>query len=178
MKVTIKGLGRLKNKVGKLPKLIEEGYMNADTEIVEAIEGLAKSRLQANTQHSQGNTNYVKSEVREEGGNKVSSIYTDKDTNIYKELGTGPVGESSQKDMPTDFHPVYTQKPWFFPVASVDMDLTALYGMRKLKLGDAEFYMSSGQPARPWLYPSYRDVMEKSDQIYKRNISEAIRKGL
>lgn len=178
MRVTVKGLGRLKSKINKLPQLIQEGYKAADEEILDAIEGQAKNALKKNTRLSDDNSYYVKSETREENGKTISSVYTDKDTNIYKELGTGPVGEKSQKDIPADFHPVYTQHAWFFPATEENRVLTTIYKWDTIMLGDTEFYMSFGQPARPWLYPAYRNIMNDSDIYYKRNISKALRKGL
>ncbi|KLD60874.1 hypothetical protein WP50_06795 [Lactiplantibacillus plantarum] len=49
-------------------------------------------------------------------------------------LGTGRVGEESQKDLPDGFTPVYRQTPWFIPADDVDTDLSELYGMPKIEI--------------------------------------------
>ena len=93
-------------------------------------------------------------------------------------MGTGQVGQASQKDLPPGMNPVYTQEPWFFPVDSVDIDLNAIYGMPIIKIQGKEFYRTNGQPARPFLYPALKEGTENAADIYKQHIQKSIRGGL
>lgn len=80
--------------------------------------------------------------------------------------------------MPEDIHPVYSQEPWFFPADAVDVDLEAIYGMPKIKINGKEFYRTSGQPARPYMYPAFKEGMEHADEVFKEHVQKNLRKGL
>lgn len=180
MGVEIKGLERLRRKVSALPGVVEQAVYDATFEITEEIQGSAESRLASSIKHGSGElVGSVKNEVVQDNSrNFIGRVWTDKKTGIFRELGTGPVGQASKKDLPPGVTPVYTQTPWFFPVASVVEDLTMLYGIPKIEIQGVQFYRTSGQPARPWLYPSYREVMERAEEIYQRHVQEALKRGL
>lgn len=180
MGVQIKGLESLRRKVNLAPKLIKDAVFEATFEITEEVQGNAESRLQSGIKHSSGELGgSLKNEVVEgKSGEFIGRVWSDKKTSIFRELGTGPVGQASTKDLPLGITPVYTQVPWFFPVSEVANDLTALYGIPKITIQGVDFYRTSGQPARPFLYPAFREVMERSEEIYQKHISQALQKGL
>lgn len=66
--------------------------------------------------------------------------------------------------------PVYTQGPWFIPANEVP-DLEALYGMLRITIQDNDFFVTRGQPARPWLYPALKQGMEEAPEIYRDKIN-------
>lgn len=181
MGVEIRGLNRLKGKLGKVSGSAQKGVEHAVYEITQEVSGRASSNLQSSVKHGTGElAGSVKDEVTtNSNGNYVGRVFSDKSTAMYREFGTGPNGEKSPKDLPPGVTPVYTQKAWFFPVSSSIEDLTALYGIPKIEIQGVEFYKTSGQPARPWLYPALKYVEENmAEDILKRNVQEAIRKGL
>lgn len=177
MKVTIKGMSSLNRKLGILPKLTNEAIYNATNEVTETVKGYAESNLQSSVKHASGElSGSVKSETEIEDQKKVvGRVWTDKKQGIFREFGTGPVGQKSTKDLPSGITPVYTQKPWFFPVASVSLDLTELYGMFKLTINNVEFYKTSGQPARPWLYPALKKAPDIAPGIYKEHVQKKLK---
>lgn len=180
MGVEVRGLDRLRNKISMVSASAKKGAENAVREMTEEVRGTAESKLQSSIKHPTGElAGSVKDEVTTDSDGKlVGRVFSDKETAIFREFGTGPNGEKSTKDLPQGFTPVYTQKAWFFPVSSSVEDLTALYGIPKIEIQGVEFYRTSGQPARPWLYPSLKEVQERSDEILERNVAEAIKKGL
>lgn len=181
MGVEIRGLGRLKSKLGKVSASAQKGAEQAIYEITQEVSGRASSNLQSSIKHGTGElAGSVKDEVTtKSSGEILGHVWTDKKEGLFREMGTGPVGEKSAKDLPPGVTPVYTQKAWFFPVSSSIEDLTALYGIPKIEIQGVEFYKTSGQPARPWLYPALKYVEENlANEIVKRNVSDAIRKGL
>lgn len=181
MGVEVRGLDRLKGKLGKVSTYTQKGVESAVYEIIQEVSGRASSNLQSSVKHGTGElAGSVKDEVVTKSSGEITGhVWTDKKEGLFREMGTGPVGEKSTKDLPPGITPVYTQKAWFFPVSSSIEDLTALYGIPKIEIQGVEFYRTSGQPARPWLYPALKYVEENMAQdILKHNINDAIKKGL
>lgn len=176
MNVEIRGLDSLRSKLKKLPSIVQEATVSATYEIVEETTTRAVSRIQSSVKNGSGElAASVKNEVVKDGNGKVvGRVWSDKETAIFREFGTGPVGEASPKDLPPGVNPVYTQERWFIPVELVSVDLEAIYGIPKLKVQDKEFFVTRGQPARPWLYPSLKEGEELAPEIFK----DHIRKGL
>lgn len=177
MGVEIRGMDRLRAKVGKLSKVMEQAAHDATKEIVELIKNAAELRLQSSIKYSSGELiNSLKDEVVVNADNKiVGRVWSDKKQAVFRELGTGPVGEASPKDLPEGINPVYTQERWFIPASEVAVDLNALYGMPKITIQGKEFYITSGQPARPFLYPSLKDLIPQAPDIYKEHVQSKLR---
>jgi len=175
--IEIRGMDRLRAKVGKLSKTLEQAAYDATKEIVELIKNAAELRLQSSIKYSSGELiNSLKDEVVVNADNKiVGRVFSDKKQSIFRELGTGPVGEASPKDLPEGINPVYTQERWFIPASEVAVDLNALYGMPKITIQGKEFYITSGQPARPFMYPSLKDLIPQSPDIYKEHVQSKLR---
>lgn len=181
MGVEIRGLDRLKGKLGKVSLSAQKGAEQAVYEITQEVSGRASSNLQSSVKHGTGElAGSVKDEVVTKSSGEISGhVWTDKKEGLFREMGTGPNGEKSTKDLPPGVIPVYTQKAWFFPVSAVLNDLTELYGIPKIEIQGVEFYKTSGQPARPWLYPALKYVEENmAKEIVEWNVSEAIKRGL
>lgn len=184
MGVEIKGLAALERKTRQIPSIISKAAIGATTEVTETVAGLAIGNLSSSIKHNSGELmGSVKDEVvLNAEGKVIGRVWSDKRNAFYREFGTGPVGEASPKDLPEGITPVYTQKPWFFPVSSVDVDLEALYGMRKISFKDGdstiEFYMSSGQPANPWLYPALKQGTKDHNIVFRKHVQAELGKGL
>lgn len=180
MKVTIKGKDKLLSQFGKIPKAIEDAIFDATFEIVEDIQGRVESELNSSIKYNRGdlagsNKNEV---VKDTGGNIIGRVWNDNPVAVFREFGAGRVGEASQKDLPPDVNPTYTQEMWFFPVELVDIDLTEIYGMQKITIQGKEFYRTNGQPARPFMYPSFKEGVAHADEVYKEHVQKHLRKGL
>lgn len=176
MGVEIRGLSRLNVKLQGLTKAIQQGSEDAIRELTEIVKSQATLRLQSSIKYSSGElAGSLKDEVVDSKGNLVGRVWSDKKQAIFREFGTGPVGQASHKELPPDVHPTYTQSPWFIPVEAVDRDLNAIYGIPKVKIQDKIFYITKGQPARPWLYPSLKDAEEQAPNIIKENVQKRIR---
>lgn len=178
MGVTIKGIESLRRKTKLLPGLIKQAAVEATGEVAELVQGYAIQNIQSSTKHASGElASSVKNEVTESIEGRIQAyVWTDKEQGVYRELGTGPIGEASQKDLPPGVTPVYSQGPWFIPANEVP-DLEALYGMLRITIQDNDFFMTRGQPARPWLYPALKQGMEEASDIYQERINEKL-KGL
>lgn len=177
MGVEIRGLGKLKAKTKKAPQLIRQGVVEANREMADVVEGYAVQNLQSSVKHGSGElSGSLKKEVVETaGGNIATRIWTDKKQGIFRELGTGPKGEHSQKELPPGIVPVYTTTPWFIPADEVP-DLDVLYGMIRITINGVDFFRTSGQPSRPWLYPALIEAQKDAMDIYPEQIKQALRR--
>ncbi|EOH94843.1 hypothetical protein [Enterococcus pallens] len=177
MGVEIKGWDSLKRKIKVTPQIMSNAVWDATFDIVEEVDARGVSKIQSSTKHSSGElAGSTKHEVVVDGsGNIVGRVWSDKAQAIFREFGTGPVGEASKKDLPPGVNPVYSQEKWFIPVNLVAVDLQAVYGIPKIKIQEQEFYMTSGQPARPWLYPSVKEIIEDIPGIYRDHVRKGLR---
>ncbi len=175
--IEIRGMDRLRAKVNRMPKVLQDAAWDATYEITELIKGAAELRLSSSIKYSTGELlNSLKNEVVVNAQDKiVGRVWSDKEQAIYRELGTGPVGEASPKDLPEGINPVYTQERWFIPAEKVAIDLNAIYGMPKITIQGKEFYITSGQPARPFMYPSLKDIIPQAPEIYQEHISSKLK---
>lgn len=179
MRVEIKGLDKLQNKLNVLPKILEDAVFSATTELVEDIQGRIESKLQSSIKYNNGGlAGSFKNEVVKEKDGVVGRNFSDDIVATIRELGSGLVGQESQKDLPEGINPQYTQTPWFFPSDSVDLDLTAIYGMPKITIQGKEFYRTNGQPARPYMYPAFKEGVEHADEVFKEHVQRHLKKGL
>lgn len=179
MDVKILGKEKLFKQLGKIPKALEDAVFDATFEIVEDMQGRVESKLNSSIFHNTGDlSGSWMNEVVKEGENVVGRVFSNDPKSVFREFGTGPVGASSPKDAPPDINLTYTMESWFIPAEEVDVDLNAIYGMPKITINGKEFYRTSGQPARPYLYPSYKETMKNAPEVYKEHVSKHLKGGL
>ena len=177
MAIEIRGLDRLKRKIDAMPKILNEAMEDATFEITELVRSAAELRLSSSIKYSSGELlGSLKTEVVENAEGKiVGRVWSDKAQAIYREFGTGPNGQASPKDLPEGVNPVYTQTRWFIPAEQVAIDLNEVYGMPKVNIQGKDFYITSGQPARPFLYPSLKEIIPKMPEIYKEHVQKKLK---
>ncbi|MFC6315177.1 MULTISPECIES: HK97 gp10 family phage protein [Lapidilactobacillus] len=166
--------------LAKLPDLVVEAMMKATNETSELVKTRAVDNLRSNMRH--GNDLQQSLEVADpqySDGRVTGMVFSKNPIATYRELGTGIHGQESSKDIPSGFVPTYHQLPWFIYVGDVDLDLTEIYGMRKVVIKGKSFYVSSGQPARQFLTPALRVTAENElPDIIKQHFQNDIQKGL
>lgn len=175
--VEIRGMDRLRRKVKALPKILNTAMEGATNEITELVRAAAELKISSSMKAGTGELlGSIKTEVvTESGGKLVGRVWSDKEQAIYREFGTGPNGEASPKDLPEGVHPVYTQTRWFIPAEAVAIDLNAVYGMPKITIQGKDFFITSGQPARPFLYPSLKEIIPQMGEVYKEHVQKGLR---
>lgn len=178
MEIRINGREQLKAKIKALPQIIQEATWQATLEIVEEITSRAVSNVQSSVRYGSGEgAGSIKQEVViDSQGKIVGRVWSDKQEMLFREFGTGPVGEESPKDLPPGITPVYSQERWFIPADKVAVDLEVVYGIPKITIQGKEFFMTRGQPARPWLYPAVKEVEAHIPEIFQDHVKESLRK--
>lgn len=172
----INNLEQLKKKLTKLPKKMEKAIEQATYELVERTQTLAIERIQSSTKYSNGElASSLQTEVVvNENGEVLGRVWSASEHALYREFGTGPVGKDSPKELPANVTPVYSTKKWFIPVNLVSVDLEAVYGVPRITIKGQDFYMTKGQPARPFLYPSLKDIEEQAPEIFKKEVHKEL----
>lgn len=180
MKITIKGQDKLINQLKGLPKLLNQAVYGATHEITEDVQGRIESKLSSSVKHASGELmgSFKNEVVEDHQGNIVGRNWSDSPISVFREFGTGKVGAESKKDLPEGVNPTYSLEPWFFPVDAVDVDLEAIYGMPKIMIQGKEFYRTNGQPARPFMYPAFKEGTKHAEDIFKEHVEKNLRKGL
>ena len=170
-------MDNLRRKVNALPKVLNNAMEAATEEITELVRAAAELRISSSMKAGSGELlGSIKTEVViDSGGKLVGRVWSDKEQAIYREFGTGPNGEASPKELPEGIHPVYTQTRWFIPAEAVAIDLSAVYGMPKITIQGKDFFITSGQPARPFLYPSLKEIIPQMGDIYKEHVQKGLR---
>lgn len=176
VKVEVRGMGRLKAKLAKLPKVIEDATWDANFDIVELVRADTVREIQSSVKHGNGETagSYKDEVVINGNGHVVGRVWSDNPTALFRELGTGQVGQASPKELPEGVTPVYRQTPWFIPAEGLP-DLNALYGMPLIKIKGKTFYRTNGQPARQALMPAIKSAKKQAPEIYKANVKKQLK---
>ncbi|KAF1291049.1 HK97 gp10 family phage protein [Candidatus Enterococcus leclercqii] len=177
MGVEIKGLDSLRRKLKATPKILEDAMWDATFEITELIKQATELRIDSSVKYGSGELSgsYKNEVVINAQGKIVARIWSDKEQAMYREFGTGPVGQASQKDLPEGITPVYSTSAWFIPVDEVEIDLEAIYGIPRITIQGKDFFLTRGQPARPALYPSLKEIVEQAPDIYKEHVQKRLK---
>lgn len=176
----IKGLDHLQEKLKKLPGVIQEQIQNGEEDVMDQAEAYAVEELQKSIKYSTGElTRSLRTEVKlKSTGEIVGRLWSNDPIAVYREFGTGRNGERSPKIVPPNVTLTYRQTTWFIPVDKVDIDLTAIYGMQKIKIHDKEFYRTNGQPARQFLTPAIEKAGRDADKIIAKRVKEGLNENL
>ena len=177
MGVEIKGLDSLRRKLKATPKILEDAMWDATFEITELIKQATELRIASSVKYGSGELSgsYKNEVVINAQGKIVGRIWSDKEQAMYREFGTGPIGQASQKDLPEGITPVYSTSAWFIPVDEVEIDLEAIYGIPRITIQGKDFFLTRGQPARPALYPSLKEIVEQAPDIYKEHVQKRLK---
>lgn len=177
MGIEIKGLDSLRRKLKATPKILEDAMWDATFEITELIKQATELRIASSVKHSSGELlgSFKNEVVINAQGKIVGRVWSDKEQAMYREFGTGPVGQESKKDLPEGVTPVYTTSAWFIPAEKTGVDLEAVYGIPRITIQGKDFFLTRGQPARPALYPSLKEIVEQAPDIYKEHVQKRLK---
>ena len=175
IEVELKGVNELRTKLKKLPDIMAKATANAQENAIEQAEAYAVDELQSSIKYSTGElARSFKHEVKVDGDEVIGRWWNSSMVAVFREFGTGLVGERSHKQLPKNVAIIYRQTPWFFPVDSVDLDLTKIYGIPKIKINGKYFYRTTGQPARQFMTPAANRIAKEAPEIIERSIDQEL----
>ncbi len=122
--------------------------------------------------------NSIQTSIERQGSRAVAKTYTAKQYAIYVEFGTGPIGQENHKGVSPEFTPSYSQHGWGIPADEVDEADAKRYGWAKRTYGGKEYYMASGQPAHPFMYPALKNNESKVTKKVQEGLRKEIRKAI
>lgn len=82
----------------------------------------------------------------------------------YIEFGTGPVGAADHAGISPHVAVSYADSPWVYPTGETD------------EYGNPEFVKTSGQPARPFMYPAAKENESTFENSVRKEVTNAILK--
>lgn len=102
--------------------------------------------------------NSITSRVDRQGNEIDAAVIAGAGHAVYVEMGTGPRGQASDKREAAPVGATYTTHGWVY---------------RDPKTGN--FYYTEGQPAKPFLYPAYKQVSVK--EKVAASVNDALKGG-
>ena len=170
--VELRRLDELKTKLKKLPSVVANATANGQENAIEQAEAYAVDELQSSIKYSTGEL------ARSYNDEVIGRWWNSSMVAVFREFGTGLVGEMSDKQLPQGVAITYRQTPWFFPVDAVDLDLTKIYGIPKIKINGKYFYRTAGQPARQFMTPAANRIEKEAPEIIKKTVDQELRDKL
>lgn len=171
----IKGLESLLAKLDALGGNVEEALETAILQATKKVQGDAKFLCPSDKGQLR---NSIQATVENAEGKISGKVSTNNEHAAYVEFGTGPVGERSPKDLPPEvasqIH--YKADKWYIPADKVSEDTAEKYHFTKIKVGEKEFYISYGQPAKPYLYPALKQNKDSINRIISNSLKRSIEK--
>jgi hypothetical protein len=150
--IVIKGLDSLMRKLTSLGGNLEGALTRAVKQTTEAAE------KEANILKPYSSIS-TKSDVKEGIGAIEGTVSALPDWALYVEFGTGPKGQANHAGISPNVPVSYTSHSWVYPT------------------GDGEFRRTSGQPAKPFLYPTSKIMEPVFVQAASNEIRNEIRKA-
>ena len=151
--VELKGLDELKTKLKKLPSVVASATANGQETAIEQAEAYAVDELQSSIKYSTGElARSFKHEVKIDNDEVIGRWWNSSMVAVFREFGT--------------------------PVDSVDLDLTKIYGIPKIKINGQYFYRTAGQPARQFMTPAANRIEKEAPEIIKKSVDQELRDKL
>lgn len=179
IEVEIVGLNELKAKLQKIPQVVADATVDGQETAIEQAEAYAVQELQSSVKYSTGElARSFEHEVKIDSDEIIGRWWNSSMVAVFREFGTGKVGERSSKQLPPNVAIIYRQTPWYIPVEEVDVDLTKIYGIPKVKIKDKYFYRTNGQPARQFMTPAANRIAKEAPGIIKDSVDQELRDKL
>lgn len=165
----IKGMDSLLRKLNSLGGDVPEALTQAVKQTAEVAAGDARAMAPANAMSQAGGSGggslrqSITTDDKQTDAGAEARVFTNAYHSSFVEFGTGPVGAANHAGISPHVSPSYTTRAsWAYPVVIQ---------------GEETFRTTSGQPARPYLYPAATKNKDTFQAITRLSILEAIRKA-
>lgn len=168
-------IGKLDSLLKKIDKLedIPGGVLRVNvSRQIQKVNGYARDNCPTYDGELR-NSIHAYSEVTGDGVRGI--CYTTKKYAPYVELGAGPKGEADHKGISPAITPSYTQQPWFVHESQLGR-AAEVYRWPSINTPDGRFYICSGQPAHPYMYPALKNNENRIMQELGDDLKKEIKK--
>ena len=136
----IVGLNELKTKLRKLPQVVADATVNGQETAIEQAEAYAVQELQSSIKYSTGElARSFKHEVKVDGDEIVGRWWNSSMIAIFREFGTGKVGEQSRKQLPPNVQLFIAKLPGIFQLRKLKLTLQKSMEFQRLRLKTSIF---------------------------------------
>lgn len=170
----IQGLDKLMRKYGELgTRIVNESMENAVNASTKTVQASAKLLCPVN--HGELKRN-IRTMVQRQDDKTIGVVYNNVPHAMYVEFGTGPVGEANHGGISPAVTPAYSQHGWGIPGDAVESSDVEKYHWPERTYDGQTYYMTSGQPAQPFMYPALKDNEERVTRNISNYLAREIRK--
>lgn len=168
--INIENLGNLSAKLHRLQN-IDPKLMAGMKQAMEIVRNQAIVLVPVNHGELRGSI-HTKVELIDDGIR--GKVYTNKDYSVYVELGTGPIGAGNHEGISPNVHPTYRGDSWWIPGDKVDpVDAERYHWPKFTNKAGKTFYLTSGQPAQPYMYPAMKMKETEAVQRLIKSVDDA-----
>lgn len=151
--IRILGIEHLNNRLERMHNI--EAVKEAMNKSVLMVHGQAKELCPVDTGNLRSS---IHPKVIIQGPNVIGKVYTNVNYAPFVEFGTGSVGSGTYPDPKVNL--TYRSTPWTYTPD-----------------GGETFYRTSGQVAKPFLYPAIKSNKTRINNIFKEALKNDIRRG-
>lgn len=170
----IQGLDKLMRKYGELSEQVAGEVMErAVGASAKLVQGEAKLLCPVN--HGELRRG-VRTMVEQQDDKTIGVVYNNVSHAMFVEFGTGPVGEENHSGISPAVPPAYSQHGWGIPGDAVEASDVEKYHWPERTYDGKTYYMTSGQPAQPFMYPALKNNEERVTRNISNYLAREIRK--
>lgn len=170
----IQGLDKLMRKYGELSEQVAGEVMErAVGASAKLVQGEAKLLCPVN--HGELRRG-VRTMVEQQDDKTIGVVYNNVSHAMFVEFGTGPVGEANHSGISPTVAPAYSQHGWGIPGDAVESSDVEKYHWPERTYNGQSYYMTSGQPAQPFMYPALKNNEERVTRNISNYLAREIRK--
>ena len=171
--IQVENLGSLNHKLAEMRQLdreVRQG-LKKGTEIIRTD---AVFRCPTNHGELRGS---IHTKVVKTADGYQGIVFTNKDYAGYVEMGTGPVGAANHAGISPHVNPTYRGDSWWFPGDQVDpADADKYHWPRYTNSEGKTFYLTSGQPAQPFMYPAMKSKESAAVEAIQKEVHVKVKK--
>ncbi|MDE7436668.1 MAG: HK97 gp10 family phage protein [Lachnospiraceae bacterium] len=168
----IKGMDRLLKLLDEIGSInISEGVRKATV----AVQGYAKANCPEDTAQLVNSIQCMYQD-NPHAGEYTGITYTNLPYAGFVEFGTGPRGQEAHAGISPNVTVSYTQKSWWIHESQIDLHTAERYKWFYINTPEGKFYLCTGQPAHPYMYPALKDHEDEVVDIISKSIEEQIRR--
>ena len=174
-----------KEVLQNLEKLSQLDIYDATEEAAELVRKAAEGEVPVYSGELQQS---IYKDVKSTEYGATGEVFTEKEYAELVEFGTGPIGQENHEGTSPDVHKIYKPVPWWIhekgsggsregheKAKDIDKEVAERYSWPHSDTPNGRFYLCSGQPAQPFMYPAIANHTDEIEEIYAKKIREVMK---